>query len=203
MMSPKSVSKIEKILRTRTRFRINDQLFSFSLGSVGGDKIQQLIINQEQKVKVNWDFWIRQLSVFGIFVYAWKYDDDFSFWQNNNSIDSYKRHEKLYGHLPMKQSGQPFPCEQIIIDTSKNPGRNIFKQGYVEAVGSTMWLGNEFFPLTGANKEAVKSINWLDVNELKPGILKIKAQENCFTQSEGTEADLQNKMRDLLYPGHD
>lgn len=200
---PKTISEIEKNLRGRTRFRINDQLFSFSLGSVRGDRIQQLIINQEQKVKVNWDLWVRRLSNFGVFVYGWRMDREFFFWQNEEDIESYQRREKPYEHLPMKHSGDPLPLPQIVIDTSKNPGRNIFKQGYVEAVGSTMWLGDEFFPLTGTNKEAVKSANWLDVNELKPGILKIKAQENCFTQSEGKEADLQNKMRDLLYPGHD
>ena len=103
----------------------------------------------------------------------------------------------------MKGSGVPLPLPQIVIDTSKNAGRECLKTGYVEAVGSTMWLGNEFFSLTGADKEIVKSSDWLEVSELKPGILKIKAQKSCFTESEGKEAELQNKMRDLLYPGHD
>ena len=64
-------------------------------------------------------------------------------------------------------------------------------------------LVTDFFALTGANKEAIEASDWLKTSELKPGILKIQAQEACFTQSEGIEAELQNKMRDLLYPEHD
>lgn len=199
----RTINQIEKALDKGESFIIEDENFSFSLGSIGGNKIQQLIINQEKKVKVNWDLWIKGLSNLGVFVYAWQMDREFFFWQNEEDLESYTSRKKPYEHLPTKESGDPLPLPQIIIDTSKNPGRNIFKIGYVEAVGSTMWLGDEFFSLTGASKEAVKSTDWLDVKELKPDILKIKAQEDCFTQFEGKEADLQNKMRDLLYPGHD
>lgn len=199
----KTVSQIEKNLSNGESLIINDHLFSFSFSAPWAGKLQQLVINKDKSVKVNWGLWIKKLSEFGIFVYAWKYDREYSFWQNNEEIESYRLNAKPYEHLPTKPSGVSLPFAQIVIDTGKNPGRNVFKTGYVEAVGSTMWLGDEFFPLTGSNKDTVKSADWLQVSELKPGILKIQAQENCFTQSEGKEADLQYKLRDLLYPGHD
>lgn len=199
----RTIDQIEKALDKGESFIIEDHLFSFFCSSPSAGKLQQLIIKEKQSMKVNWDLWIEKLSNFGVFVYAWQGDREFSFWQNNDNIESYKWSKKAYESLPTKISGDPFPLPQIIIDTSKNSGREIFKTGYVEAIGSTMWIGDEFFPLTGANKETVESANWLQVSELTPGILKIKAQEDCFTESEGKEADLQNKMRDLLYPGHD
>lgn len=197
------INEVEKILRKETNFSINDQRFSFSYGAVWAGKLHQLIIAQQQSEKVNWDVWIEKLSNNGLFVNAWKFDNDYIYWQNNKNIESYKWNRKSYEHLPMKPSGDPLPFAQTVIDTSKNPGRNVFRTGYVEAVGSTMWLGDEFFSLTGADKDNIISSDWLDASEIKPGIIKIKAQEECFIQSDGKEAELQYKMRDLLYPNND
>lgn len=199
----KTVNQVEKLLSHGEPLIVKDKNFSFFFGSVWAGEFQQFIIDKEKDVKVNWDLWIKKLSNMEVFVYAWKGNSDYSYWQNNDSIDSYKWNSKPYEHLPMKKSNLPLPLPQIVIDTSKNPGREVFKTGYVESVGSTMWLSDEFFLLTGADKETVKSTDWLETSELKPGILKVKAQETCFTESEGKEAELQNKMRDLLYPGHD
>lgn len=198
-----TINKIEKTLRKETNFGIKDQLFSFSFGAVGNARLQQLIITQEKVMELNWDIWIEKLSNYGIFIYAWKFDGNYSYWQSERQIDSFQICNVPYEHLPMKPSGDPLPFAQIVIDTSKNPGRNVFRTGYVEAVGSTMWLSNEFFSLTGANKEKLISSDWLKISEIKPGIIKIKAQEECFTQSESKEAELQNRMRDLLYPNHE
>ncbi len=145
----KTIDKIAKILNDETNFGIEDQLFSFSFGGVAAAKLQQLIISLEQNIQINWDIWIEKLSKYGKFTYAWKYNANFSYWQNNDSIDSYKRHGLSYEHLPIKPSGQSLPFPQIVIDTSQNPGRQIFRTGYVEAVGSTMWLGDGFFELIG------------------------------------------------------
>ncbi|PWU05992.1 MAG: hypothetical protein C5B43_02445 [Verrucomicrobia bacterium] len=197
------ITKIEKLLEEETSFNINDQFFEFTFGSVWSAEIQQLIITRQKKFEVNWDIWIENLSQYGIFVNAWKFNGEYTYWQNRRQIDSYKRENRPYEHLPMKESGDPLPLPQIVIDTSKNPGRNVFRKGYVEAVGSSMWLGDKFFALTGADKEKVMKVDWLEVEEIKPGIIKIKAQEECFTEFEGREAELQNKLRDLLYPNHE
>lgn len=199
----RTVDQIEVLLSKGESFIIEDEIFSFSCSSPFAGKLQQLIITKKTNMQRHWDKWVKKLSEGNIFVYAWRYDTEYIFWQNDTQIDTYQLMGKPYGHLPTRASGMPLPCAQIEIDTSRNPGRNVFKTGYVEAVGSTMWLGEDFFALTGANKEAIEASGWLKTSELKPGILKIQAQEACFTQSEGIEAELQNKMRDLLYPEHD
>ena len=55
----RTVSQVEKALGKGESFIIEDKNFSFFLGSIFGRKIQQLIIEQKQSAKVNWDFWLK------------------------------------------------------------------------------------------------------------------------------------------------
>ena len=101
--------------------------------------------------------------------------------------------------LPMKSNGLPFPLEQQVVDTSRNPGRRVLRQGYVEAIGHRMWLGPEYFArVPGADRDAIVNAGWLQVTEGDNGILEIVASDEPFTD-EGA-ADIQNRLRRLLFP---
>ena len=98
----------------------------------------------------------------------------------------------------MVSNGLPFPLEQQIIDISNNPGRWELKQGYIESVGSTMWLGEQFWNKTGADKATVLSADWLKTEEID-GVIKVKIADIPFDTADGRSGELQNKLRLLLY----
>jgi hypothetical protein len=87
----------------------------------------------------------------------------------------------------------------MIIDTSHNPGRYRFRQGYLEAVGSTMWLGDDFWNLVGEHRrDALLAADWAEVREVLPGVLRAQVAPEPF--SDDSTADLQNRLRARLYP---
>ena len=100
----------------------------------------------------------------------------------------------------MKSNGLPYPLEQKIIDVSANPGRRMFREGYIEAVGATMWLGPVFWPLTGADRQQVENTRWLRTLSPTPSVTRLQAAECCFTTGEGATGELQRKLRSLLFP---
>jgi hypothetical protein len=126
-------------------------------------------------------------------------DAEYDHWQNADDPLQYTAVGKPYAHLPMKSNCLPRPLEQSIIDTSANPGRWCFHDGYIEAVGSMMWLGNPFWSLTGAKQQRVQNTPWLQTVQTAPSVLKIQAAEHCFTTADGTIGELQSKLRSLLF----
>jgi len=128
------------------------------------------------------------------------YDHEYEYWQNAHDPLQYTAVGRSYAGLPMKSNGLPFPLEQQIIDTSQNPGRRVLRDGYVEAVGSVMWLGEPFWSLTGASKQAVLATDWLQCEPLPDGVLRVQAADAPFTTAEGAFGDLQDKLRSLLFP---
>lgn len=148
--------------------------------------------------KATLDEYVHGYSKLGKFVMGRTYDSDYEMWQN-------MKDPGLYLNLggPKKDLIIEEINELKLIVTSSNPGREILHKGYVEAVGSTMWLGDAFFELTGSDKNRIKSTDWLKVSEDDLGILKIVAQEAPFTMDQGKEAEIQNSMRDLLFPNHE
>jgi hypothetical protein len=100
----------------------------------------------------------------------------------------------------MKSNGLPFPLEQRVIDTSQNPGRRVLRDGYVEAIGSVMWFGEPFWRLTGASKQAVRTADWLQCEQLNNGVLRVQVADAPFTTGEGASGGLQDRLRSLLFP---
>jgi hypothetical protein len=91
---------------------------------------------------------------------------------------------------------------QLVLDISQNPGRWHIRDGYEEAVGAMMWLGRPFWKLTGASKKEVIGQTWLKCHELPNGVLQVQAWPKPFTSAEGEEGEIQNRLRDLLFPKH-
>ena len=88
------------------------------------------------------------------FIQAWISDVEYDFWQNAADPLEYEGSGRSYSALPMRSNGLPPPLDKREIDTSGNPGRILHKQGYIEAVGSTMWLGKLLWSRLGVDKLA-------------------------------------------------
>jgi len=133
------------------------------------------------------------------FIQAMVYDKEFEFWQNAEDPLEYEDSGRSIAGLPMKSNGLPFPLEKTIIDISKNPSRRLIRDGYIEAIGSRMWLGPEFFQrVPKASRQAILSASWLEVSELESGILEIRPPKAPFVDL--STADTQNRLRHLLFP---
>jgi len=100
----------------------------------------------------------------------------------------------------MKSNGLPYPLEQRIIDTSKNPGRCILKRGYHEAVGSVVWLGEPFWQLSGAEKSSLAYFDWLRVSHPEQNVIRIQSAESCFSGPDAKDGEIQRRLRKLLFP---
>ena len=110
---------------------------------------------------ISWDVWAAEFTGNPNFVMAWAADCEYDYWQNAEDPLQYEVARMPYAHLPTKSNGLPYPLEKAIVDTSANVGRKRFRNGYIEAVGAVMWLGEPFWPLTGADKKQVENVPWL------------------------------------------
>jgi hypothetical protein len=63
-----------------------------------------------------------------------------------------------------------------------------------------MWLSSWFWGLTGANRQQLANVPWLQVFEQTPNVTKINAADTCFTTDEGDIGEPQLKLRSLLFP---
>ena len=171
--------------------------------------------------QAEWDQWVALLAASCSLVMGISFDTDYYRWQNEDSPEQYNLAGRSHAHLP-KYLDSTFPFDRTVIDTSVNAGhrsiRTFYKCGvqddlspqeckklppgdaYYEAVGAVMWLGESFFTRTGADESAVRAADWLEVTDFAPGILRVQAQETCFTSDTGPEAELQWRLRDLLFP---
>jgi hypothetical protein len=86
------------------------------------------------------------------------------------------------------------------IDTSKNPGRWYFRDGYKESISAEMYISREFCKRTGADFEQIKHTSWLKTEELTSDIIRFVAWPHPFNNDRGEQADVQNRLRKLLYP---
>lgn len=134
------------------------------------------------------------------FLQAWVNDVDYAYWQNATDPLQYKAKGKSTEGLPMRSNGLPPPLEQKEIDISGNPGRRVIRNGYVEAVAAHMWCHDHLWRMTGGDKERVLAADWITAKEVDYGIVYIKAQDKPFDSAEGYSGQLQNKLRELIFP---
>jgi hypothetical protein len=146
----------------------------------------------------DWDTWATPFVGLDGFVEGWVADVEYNHWQNAKDPIEYESAGRDFSHLPMKSNGLPPPLEQMEIDTSRNPGRWVLRSGYVEAIGSTMWLSELFWRRVGEDsKIRMNSTEWLHTDEPAKGISKLRTPEHCFISEE--TADIQNRLRACLY----
>ncbi|MBJ7313395.1 hypothetical protein ACFOLJ_26450 [Rugamonas sp. CCM 8940] len=172
---------------------------SFCFGNVTALKYSFITIKELTKgAAVSWEEWISPFIDKPGFVQAWVSDVAYDHWQNAKDLLEYTAVGRDYSQLPMTSNGLPPPLEQKIVDISNNPGRWMLQSGYVEAIGAVMWLGEEFWNRVGIDrKDHIRKENWLRIEALTSGILRLQTAECCF--SDESTARVQNDLRALLY----
>lgn len=164
---------------------------SSNLGKLDIHKFDNLIKNRES--------WLKNIYSHESFIQCRVYNTEYSHIQNMRDIQSYELYGLKHDHLPKVNNGMPYPLNMDEIDTSCNPGNWIFRNGYLESVGSEMWLGKHFFNRLNLSVDDLKRVNWLELKELDNGVVYIKSYEYPFDSSEGEQKDIQEKLRHLLY----
>jgi hypothetical protein len=183
----------------RSWFAIQGQGLQFDLSSIKNFEICSLCVEITQPTQIVWNDWVLGL-VKETFILAWLADVDYDYWQNAHDPLQYAAQGRSCDGLPMISNGLPPPLVQAVVDISRNPGRRILRVGFIEAVGSTMWLGDKFWGKTNANRGRVKSANFLRCTELTPHVLRIEAAPAPFSTDQGPSGNFQRELRALLFP---
>ncbi len=132
------------------------------------------------------------------FVQGCLVNSDYSFWQNAADPLQYQAAGRSVAGLPMISNGLPKPLQKLVIDTSANPGRRIFRVGYIEMIGHVMWFGPRFWALAGlSRRQDLLACADLRTSEMRHGILRTIASEDAFADESST--DIQNLLRALLF----
>lgn len=181
----------------RSSFNVTFPSAAALLGRVRNFNHSFLALDLEESL--DWGFAVEACAGLAPIVCARLVDCCFDYWQNAEDPLQYRAAGRPVDGLPMKSNNLPPPLDQMIVDTSRNPGRRVLRDGYVEAVGHRMWIGPEFFRrVPGASREAVASAPWLRVSEHPSGILETVASDDLFVDT--STADVQIRLRRLLFP---
>lgn len=171
---------------------------SFQYGVVASDAHCFVLIQEKSPNSAGeWDEWVEVFAKQCGFVQGWVSDVEYNHWQNARDPAEYEIAGRDFSHFPMVSNGLPPPLQRLEIDTSKNPGRWVLRPGYVEAVGSVMWLSDLFWGNVGKSRRNFSCPEWVHVTEPMKGIWRIQVMEQSFN-SEDT-ADTQNQLRGFLY----
>lgn len=136
----------------------------------------------------------------GQFRYARFFDGEYEFWQNATDPLEYSARGWSSEGLPKKSNGLPPPLRQMVIDTSRNPGRRSLRKGFIESVGSPMWLGEAFWALAGSSRRTIGGLKWLHCEAWKQGVVRLRPADGPFTTAKGEMGELQDRLREVLYP---
>ena len=87
----------------------------------------------------------------------------------------------------------------MIIDISNNSGRRVIKNGYVEAVSSHMWIGEEFWNVLGCNNESelLKLNNGINITK-ENGLIKIVTSDTLYTE-EDNDPEVLDLLRKTIF----
>jgi hypothetical protein len=197
-----SLSKVVDAInrRKKSHFHIEFDQATIHYSPIGNNELSFLGIEKCVADTKDAASWVNPFLIFDSFIHARVYDIEYEYWQNALDPLQYEAVGRSYSHLPMKSNELPFPLEKTIIDISSNPGRRVLRAGYIEAVGSIMWLGKEFWRLTNAKQKNLCRQDWIACDELCTNVILIKAADTPFVIDQGEELDLQNKLRELLFP---
>lgn len=147
---------------------------------------------------IDWDLWAAPFVKSPHFVQAWVADVEYDKWQNAQDPIIYKAANRDYSALPMRTNGLPPPLQQMVVDISHNPGRWSLRSGYVEAVGSVMWLSDIFWSYVGLhNKKRLAALNPIEIRQITENVIRLCVSESTFTEASSPE--VQDRLRKVLY----
>lgn len=174
-------------------FGLESEVMNVDFCPVGNHNVAILFVEkhsipQEALIEIH-----NRLSAESLFVQSRVYDSEYDFWQNADDELQYRIRGKSIAGLPLRSNGLPFPLERTIIDTSKNPGRRILRDGYIESVGHLLWLSEEFWNRVGQPREVP---SWIDRSSECNGIDFLCLQKEPFSE---VDAAVQVRLRQLLF----
>jgi hypothetical protein len=139
-------------------------------------------------------------SLWGLerFTQAYICDTEYSYWQNVEEIERFEDCNKDHSGYAKIPNSLPPPFNGNMIDITKNPGRVIKHERWIEAVASPIWFGDEFWRyMKHGKKEEVLASNLVKCKELPGGILEVRALDHCIDETISPE--FQNQLRQLFY----
>jgi hypothetical protein len=188
------LSQVERAKRWSFQIRSGGLAFRFGKVSAWGHCFVNIAEDEAGAAK-NWDEWLAPFAQSAGFIQARVSDVDFDLWQNAEDPIQYEAVGRDFRALPMVSNGLPPPLTKEVIDISRNPGRRILRDGYVEAVGLRMWLGRLFRERAGnPSAEKLTAAGWT-VTESHDGIAHLETAEF----REGRSVTRQTELRSVLY----
>ncbi|MDX1916131.1 MAG: hypothetical protein SFU55_11150 [Methylophilus sp.] len=145
------------------------------------------------------ELWLQGLLYDDRFIQARLFETEYDFWQNAQDPELYQCAGRSIEGLPIKPNGLPTPHGRLLIDISQNPGRWSLKRGYIESIGSPMWLSRQFFEMTNANPDMLIIFDWLDVTNINKRVIKLRNKNGLFISDRGDQALQQNTLRRILF----
>lgn len=191
------LSKLKVRQRITSYFQVKGEGYSIDFDYNANSQINILFVDNVRIILDEFENILKPLFQNPSFLQGRIYDEKYDIWQNMNDIGYYESSDRDHSHLLKKNNGKPYPLEATIIDTSSNPGRYIFHDGYIEFLGSTMWFGREFLNFLNSDIEKMKELSFINT-ECFDNYIKIIAQDKPFVENDGTE-DKQRLLRSLLY----
>ena len=185
----------------RPSFNLQTEGLSVGCNDNGRNKFSRVSIEFRIDSMQVADRVVKSLLTCGNFVHAWAVDHEYWRWQNIDCPDYYDINGRSYEGLPMRYNEKPSPLDRMIIDTTSNPGREVFCEGYKEAVGGVAWYSEAFFGITGANRDELLAQDEYEISE-EEGIIRVILDKNFLADAEGDKKleEKQNKLRKILYP---
>lgn len=195
--SPVKIGALRRQLKTRKSFNIDVDGINIRFGSIANHELALISARGiERQMEMAW---VEAIASIAPLISARAYHREYEYWQNAEDPLQYRTAGRSMEGLPMKSNGFPPPVEQMVVDTSHNPGRRILRKGYVEAIGHRMWLGPEFFRrVPGAQRDILLGEAWLHPVERENNVLELTPQDVPFVDD--TTAETQNRLRALLFP---
>lgn len=145
-----------------------------------------------------WGKWVEKFLCEQAFVQAWVADIEYDYWQNATDPLEYEAAGRSYKDLPMKSNDLPFPLQQDIIDTKQNLARMEIKHGYVEAIGSQLWVSALFWHNSGGSLEKLHNLSDdFTLYSVDCGVTEVVYLDRHFDSNE--TADAQMQLRKNLY----
>ncbi|MDR9805510.1 hypothetical protein [Rhizobium hidalgonense] len=190
------LASVEKTDRLR---EVETSSLVFSYGAVADcDHCFLKIEETRPGASIDWELWAAPFVVSPHFVQAWVADIEYDKWQNAEDPIIYKAANRDYSSLPMRSNGLPPPVEQMVVDISLNPGRWSLRSGYVEAVGSVMWLSDIFWSYVGIqHKERLSALGPIEIQQVTDKVIRLCVSDSTFT--EASPREVQDRLRDALY----
>ena len=199
-MAMSAGAALEKLAKERRlSFNIEAEFISIRLATVTAYRHQALIIERRSDGKVlNWEDVLRPFLVCEGFLQACIFDQEYAYWQSAADPLPYRAAGRTFDGLPMKSNGLPYPLEQSVIDTSRNPGRRVFNMGYIEMVGHVMWFSQAFWDRVGhVRLEKLRDAGRYRLEELPHGIVRVVVSQKPFVDE--SSRDVQDDVRGILF----